>query len=344
MITLYATEPGSIVHLEGSHFQVFFLEKLWCEIAAVKVKQIILFDWCDITGPAIKCAIARSIPVGFIADGGRYVARLHDGGKCLHLRRQKQCFGDAEFQLAIVESLLRAKLHNSRVLLMQLNSRRNCKIVGKAIDSLAYLLEALPAVTTRKGFWQFEAASARIYFQAFSYLLPAAFNFQGRSADLAGDRINSLLNLGYALLSQNLYACVQKFGLNPDFGNLHHTCFNHTPLVCDLMEQFRAPIVEALVADLVNQNCIKIGDFLPPDERGGLYLHPAALREFLLHWETKLQSFATHLYAGQVSYRHCLELQVKEYLACVTGEQDVYRSMLCQDNSAVEIASCQTKS
>jgi len=331
MITLYATEPGSIVHLEGSRFQVFFLEKLCCEMAAVKVKQIILFDWCDITGPAIKCAIARGIPVGFIADGGRYVGRLHDAGKCLHLSRQKQCFGDAEFQLAIVESLLRAKLHNSRVLLMQLNRRHHCKIVHKATDSLAYLLEALPAVTTRKDFWQFEAASARIYFQAFSYLLPEAFNFKGRSADLAGDRINSLLNLGYALLSQNLHACVQKFGLNPDFGNLHHTCFNHTPLVCDLMEQFRAPIVEALVADLVNQNRITVGDFFPPDEQGGLYLHPQALREFLLHWETKLQSCAAHLYAGQVSYRQCLELQVKEYLACVKGERDVYRSMLWKE-------------
>lgn len=289
MITLYATEPGSMLHLEGARFQVFFLEKLCCEMAAVKVKQIILFDWCDITGPAIKCAIARGIPVGFIADGGRYVARLHEAGKCLHLSRQKQCSGDREFQLAIVESLLRAKLHNSRVLLMQLNRRHHCKIVGKAADSLAYLLEALPAVTTRKGFWQFEAASARIYFQAFSYLLPEAFNFKGRSSNsAAGDRINSLLDLGYALFSQNLSACVQKFGLNPDFGNLHHTCFNHTPLVCDLMEQFRAPIVEALVADLVNQNRITVGDFFPPDERGGLYLHPEALREFLLHWETKM--------------------------------------------------------
>ncbi len=332
------------MHLEGSRFQVFFLEKLCCEMAAVKVKQIILFDWCDITAPAIKCAIARGIPVGFIADGGRYVARLHDQRKCLHSSRQKQCFGDAEFQLAMVESLLRAKLHNSRVLLMQLNSRRHLKIVGKAADSLAYLLEALPSATTRQGFWQFEVASARIYFQAFSYLLPFAFNFKGRSADLAGDRINSLLNLGYALLSQNIHACVQNFGLNPDFGNLHHTCQNHTPLVCDLMEQFRAPLVEALVADLVNQNRIAVGDFFPPDERGGLYLHPEALREFLLHWETKLQSCAAHLYAGQVSYRHCLELQVTEYLACVKGEQDVYRSMLWKDDSAVETASCQTKS
>jgi CRISPR/Cas system-associated endonuclease Cas1 len=121
---------------------------------------------------------------------------LHDAGNFRHLSRQKQCFGDAEFKLAIVENLLRAKLHNSRVLLVQLNRHRRCKIVHKAVDSLAYLLEALAAVTTRKGFWQFEAPSARIYFQAFSYLLQAAFNFKGRSASSAGDRINSLLDLG----------------------------------------------------------------------------------------------------------------------------------------------------
>lgn len=331
MITLYATDPGSIVHLEGDRFQVFFLEKLSCEMAAAKVKQIILFDWCDITQPAVKAAIALGIPVGFIADGGRYVGRLHDAGKFRYLSRQKQCFGDREFKLAIVESLLCAKLHNSRVLLLQLNSRHHLKIVCTAVDCLAYLLEALPSATTRKGFWQFEAKAARVYFQALGYLLPESFSFKERSANLAGDRINSLLDLGYALLSQNLYTCVQKIGLNPDFGNLHPTCQNHTPLVCDLMEQFRAPIVEALVADLVNHKHLTVGDFFLAGDRGGLHLNPEALRELLLHWEEKLQSPVTHLYAGKVSYRHCLELQVKEYVACLKGEQDFYRSMLWKE-------------
>ncbi len=269
MISLYATEPGSIVHLEGDRFQVSLPDKLCCEIAVDRV--------------------------------------------------------------AIVESLLRAKLHNSRLLLLHLNSSQHLRIVERAINSLANLLEELPSATTRKGFWKFGAASVKIYFQALSYLLPESFNFKGRSANLAGDRINNLLELGYALLSQNLYACVQKFGLHPDFGNLHHTCENHTPLVCDLMEQFRAPIVESLVVDLVNRKHLTAGDFFPAGDRGGWHLNPGALREFLLHWESKLQSPTTHLNAGKISYRQCLELQVKEYLACVQGERDFYRSLLWKE-------------
>lgn len=330
MISLYATEPGSIVHLEGDRFQVFFPEQLGCEIATDRVKQIILFDWCDITQPAIEVAIARDIPVGFIADSGRYVGRFHEAGKFRYLSQQKQCFGDREFKLAIVESLLRAKLYNSRVLLQQLNSSQHLKIVNRAINNLANLLEELPSATTRKAFGKFAAASTKIYFQALSYLLPESFNFKGRSTNLAADRINSLLDLGYALLSQNLYICVRKLGLHPDIGNLHHTCENHTPLVCDLMEQFRAPIVESLIVDLVNRKHLTEGDFFPGG--GGVwYLNPDALREFLLQWESKLESPATHLNAGKISYRHSLELQVKEYLACVKGERDFYRSLLWKE-------------
>jgi CRISPR-associated endonuclease Cas1 len=138
-----------------------------------------------------------------------------------------------------------------------------------------------------------------------------------------------LLSLGYTLLSQNVHSFVQAIGLHTHFGNLHVPRDNHPALVSDLVEEFRAQLVDSLVAYLVNKKIFTPEDFTPPDERGGVYLHPDALKKFLKHWEEKLQSQLTHPHTGyKVSFRRCLELQVREYISCLTGEVPVYRPMI----------------
>ncbi|BAU08379.1 hypothetical protein FIS3754_43230 [Fischerella sp. NIES-3754] len=95
------------------------------------------------------------------------------------------------------------------------------------------------------------------------------------------------------------------------------------------MEEFRAQLVDSLVAYLINSNIFTEDDFTPPDEKGGVYLQPHALKKFLKHWEEKLQSELTHPNTGyKVSFRRCLELQVREYVACLMGEVKIYRPMI----------------
>ena len=87
-------------------------------------------------------------------------------------------------------------------------------------------------------------------------------------------------------------------------------------------------VVDVLVAYLINSDIFTEEDFTPPDARGGVYLQPDALKKFLKHWEEKLQQKITHPYTGhKVSYRRCFELQVWEYVACLMGDQEVYRPM-----------------
>jgi CRISPR-associated protein Cas1 len=121
---------------------------------------------------------------------------------------------------------------------------------------------------------------------------------------------------------------VEGVGLHTHFGNLHTPQQNRPSLVCDLVEEFRAPVVDSLVAYLINSNIFTPEDFTPPDERGGVYLHPDALKKFLKHWEERLQQEVTHPHTGyKVSNRRCFELQVWEYVAALMGEREVYRAM-----------------
>ncbi|MDX2211738.1 MAG: CRISPR-associated endonuclease Cas1 [Oculatellaceae cyanobacterium bins.114] len=103
---------------------------------------------------------------------------------------------------------------------------------------------------------------------------------------------------------------------------------NHPALVSDLIEEFRAFVVDSLVLYLTNSAILNLEDFTPPDERGGVYLHPDALKRFLKHWEDKLQTEIVHPHSGhKVNYRRCMELQVWEYIACLIGDREIYRPM-----------------
>ncbi len=137
------------------------------------------------------------------------------------------------------------------------------------------------------------------------------------------------MSLGYTLLSQQVFSFVQGAGLHTHFGNLHVPRDNHPALVSDLMEEFRAQVVDSFVSYLVNKKILDDEDFTPPDERGGVYLQASALKKYLKHWEEKLRTETTHPHTGyKVAYRRCMELQVREYIACLTNEVEVYRPMI----------------
>ena len=168
-----------------------------------------------------------------------------------------------------------------------------------------------------------------LYFQALGSLFQGEFKFEKRTRRPPTNPINSMLSLGYTLLSQNVYSFVQTLGLHTHFGNLHVPRDNHPALVSDLVEEWRAQLVDSLITYLVNSQIFSVDDFTPPDERGGVYFQPHALKKFLKHWEEKLQSELTHPHSGQkVAYRRAIELQVREYVSRLMGEVSVYRPMI----------------
>jgi CRISPR-associated endonuclease Cas1 len=202
-------------------------------------------------------------------------------------------------------------------------------MAAKAIQELALLMLDVPDVESIEVLLGYEGQAAHLYFQALGTLFKEPFVFEKRTKRPPTDPVNSLLSLGYTLLSQNMYSLVQAVGLHTHFGNLHVPRKKHPALVSDLVEEFRAQLVDSLVAYLVNSKIVVLEDFTPPDERGGVYLYPDTLKKFIKHWEEKLQSQMTHPHTGyKVSFRRCLELQVWEYIACLMGEQEIYRPML----------------
>jgi len=303
-----------------------------------RVTHIVLFGCSNLPHGAVSLCLQHKIPVLYLSSKGRYFGQLQTTGQAQvgYLIYQVQRSFDQEFivwqaggvAFGTAKLPVLAKLHNSRVLLMRLNRRRKTEVATKAISDLAELIKLAALAESVEVLMGYEGQGASVYFPAFASLLKGEFEFEKRTRRPPTDPVNSLLSLGYTLLSQNLHSMVEVSGLHTHFGNLHVPRDNHAALVSDLIEEFRALVVDSLVAYLINSKIFTPGDFTPPDERGGVYLHPDALKRFLKHWEERLLTEIAHPHAGyKVNHRRCFELHVWEYIRCLTGEQEVYRPM-----------------
>jgi CRISP-associated protein Cas1 len=336
MTTLYITDQGAYLSVKNQQFQVFYQGELRIKVPVSRVSSIVLFGSCNVSHGAASLALRRRILIMYLSQKGKYFGRLQVEGdaKVEYLMRQVECCQNPEFVKKQAVAIVKAKLHNSRILLMRLNRRRKSqdtdeKLIKTAVKDLDILMSKLPFAETMDMLRGYEGKAATVYFQALGSLFSGEFKFEKRTKRPPTDPINSMLSLGYTLLSQNVFSFIQAVGLHTHFGNLHVPRDNHPALVSDLVEEWRSQLVDSLVTYLVNSQVFTIDDFTLPDERAGVYFQPHALKKFLKHWEEKLQSELTHPHTGQkVAYRRAIELQVREYISCLKGEVEIYRPII----------------
>ncbi|MCQ8903441.1 MAG: CRISPR-associated endonuclease Cas1, partial [Methanothrix sp.] len=95
-----------------------------------------------------------------------------------------------------------------------------------------------------------EGNAGEIYWCTWSKLIPDGWSFPGRKYPDARDPINSLLNFGYYLLEQEVWAATLYAGLDPYAGFLHADRSGQEKLVYDMMEEFRPLVVDRVVVSL----------------------------------------------------------------------------------------------
>jgi CRISPR-associated protein Cas1 len=116
----------------------------------------------------------------------------------------------------------------------------------------------------------YEGTSARIYWQAISVLLSSKLEFAGRlTKKIPKDAVNPLLNYGYGILYAKIWSAIILAGLDPYLGFLHTEQSGKPSLVFDLIEEFRAPIVDRTVIAFImlNRNITITNGLLDLDTR-----------------------------------------------------------------------------
>lgn len=160
----------------------------------------------------------------------------------------------------------------------------------------------------------YEGAAARIYFQVLGQLIDPEFSFEGRNRQPPLDPFNALISLGYTILLNEIYGKLETKGLNAYFGVLHQDREKHPTLASDLMEEWRAVIVDSVAMSMLNGHELRTGDFYKDQDTGGIFLEKNAFKSYVGKLEEKFHADNSYLnYIDyRVSFRRAIDLQVNQ--------------------------------
>jgi len=295
------------------------------EIPIKEVGRILVLGRVQLSTSAIEVCLEHQIPVIFMSQTGDYKGHLWSSEFC-DLSTEAAQFGrrhDSEFQIGMARQIVWGKGMNSKLTLQRFNRRRKVDGISARLKRMDQHLSAIQQTTDLNQLRGYEGAIAKLYFTALGQMITnSGFSLTGRSRRPPTDPVNSLLSFGYTLLFNNVLSLLLAEGLNPYLGNLHRSERKEPHLAFDLVEEFRAPIVDSLVIALVNQKILRPTDFTYPNEEGGVYLETGARRVFLKHFEERISETMTHPRTQQqVSYRRAIQFQVQHYKECLRTSQ-----------------------
>jgi len=330
--TLYLLEHGCTLAKESERLLVRRGTETVREIPAIKVDQILVFGNVRITTPAMKFCLREKIPIVLLSSGGWFYGVI-DGFSTDPVMLHREQFVRAEdpvFCLELAREMIRGKLANSRLILMRYARHRGSTEVRDAAQAIQQASRRLRAAESLEQIRGFEGSGAKVYFEALSFLLDRTWGFERRQRRPPPDPVNALLSYGYSLLFYNIYALIRARGLNPHVGYLHPLRAGHPALVSDLMEEFRAIVVDAVVLNMVlNQKLTSEQDFAYPEGEGeGCLIRNTARKKFISAFEAKMNSPLTHPVSGlRLDYRRCIEHQISSVARLIQGKQDRYQAL-----------------
>lgn len=281
MRTLYLSQQGCSVSLQQEMLVVRQGQQVLQEVQLPLLEQVLVFGKSQLTTQAIRACLGRNIPIAYLSRMGYCYGRVIaiERGYRQLARYQRELTGVD--RLLAAQSLVKAKLLNSRVLLQRQQRRRSSLVLEAAIEQLAYLAHQVTTIGEIDRLMGVEGVGAVQYFQGFGECLRHPdFAFVGRSRRPPGNPVNALLSFGYQVLWNHLLTLVELQDLDPYEGCFHQGSYRHGALVSDLIEPFRGPLVDALVLQLVNGGVLAVQEDFEYRE-GGCFLAESGRRKWL---------------------------------------------------------------
>lgn len=332
MATLYLSEQGAIAHKIGQRVVVTRDERVIADVPLFKIDQIrVLGRGITLTSALMVYVMEQGIDTVFFSQAQRYRGRLlgRDTGHGALRVRQARAAGDEAFTLALARSVVAGKLVNQRFLLRRhgaADATVRARMAG--IDALRRRCTAAPTLDGLRGF---EGQAAALYFAAFRRLLRHDLGFVRRAQHPPTDPVNALLSFGYTLLLGDVNSAVYLVGLDPAVGFLHAVGQNRPALALDLMEEFRALLVDTVVLALVNGGSIGPSDIRVGEDPARPVLLGDRLRDTLVRqYGERLDTVVRYPATGErTNYRRILELQARA-LARALEDGVTYRAFTAQ--------------
>ena len=260
---------GIFVGCKGDRIVIKKKGKKLLERAAVDVAQVMLCTrGITLSSAFLRLALRHGVDIVILSEAGiplGRLSRLKKGGVKV---RKEQFRAQNDYRgVHLAKQMAKAKVINQRTLLRQLartKARANPALAREVMgivyemDEHVENIEAIEGSSVdevRANIMYEEARAANKYWSCIKVLLADIVEFPGRKKrfDRPSDPVNILLNYGYYVLAASVWLSVDSTPLDPYIGFLHIDSSRRPALVMDLMEEFRQPVVDRAVFNVIKQ-------------------------------------------------------------------------------------------
>jgi|LSQX01.3.fsa_nt_gb CRISPR-associated protein Cas1 len=314
MSFMYVCDYKARIYIEKGKLVVESKNNLKRMLPLEQLEGLVIFGNASVSTGCFSQLLRMGIPVTFLSHTGMFFGRL-ESTKHINIERQRKQFKlgeDEEFCLSFSKKIIKSKIHNQSVILRRYNRHRDIREISPIYTQIKNLKNDVNRATTIESIMGYEGNAARLYFKGLSLLADKDFKFRGRSRMPPRDPFNSLLSLGYTLLLYEAYTAIANKGLNPYAGFLHKDRQGHPTLASDLMEEWRAVLVDSLVMSMVNGRKVKKEDFYTKKETGAILIQKNALKKVIGEFENKIRTETSYLdyIDTRMSFRRAIQTQV----------------------------------
>lgn len=248
----------------------------------------------------------------------------------LRQRLQAEIEHDKKFKASIARKIISAKIQNQIVILRRYARNRNVDI-EQSVKEMQTMQKKVLSAHTDEQIMGYEGTAAKAYFRVLGQLVDSKFQFRGRSRRPPMDPFNSLISLGYSIILNEIYGKIEGKGLNPYFGILHKDHEKHPTLASDLMEEWRAVLIDSTALSVLNGCELQIDDFYSPMDEPGVFLTKDAFKKYVKKLETKFRTDSKYLdyIDHRVSFRRAMDYQIGQFVKAVENhDPDEYHPVV----------------
>lgn len=319
MASIYITENGTYLHKRGGKLLIDKEETTITEVPLELVENITVTNTTQISSSLITECLTKNIPVSWMSTSGKMYGSLL-APSFVDIFKQKQQFDlieEKDFYFKLAQKIVSAKIHNQLVLLRRYNRNIKSEKVHELINYLANTQKNIKYTSDNNELLGYEGLASRTYFSALGMLINKPFQFTKRTKQPPRDPFNAMLSMGYSILFNEILSNIIAIGLHPYIGFFHQLAKGHPALVSDLIEDWRAVIVDALVISLIKRGSITENMFTL--NKKGCYFSPEGKKIFLNAYNKKINTENKYI-SGEHSYRDSLRIQCQNYAQAISNK------------------------
>lgn len=337
--TLYITNPDYYLARERQNIVVRDGNQKIAQYPIHILEGIICFNYIGVSPALMKLCSDNNIQIAFLNPQGRFSGILlgKENGNVLLRREQYRIADDNSRSLQYAKLFMFSKISNSRKILLRAlrdhKDKVNRKLIEKTCGLLKDNLEKVLEVENMDFLRGLEGDSAKNYFQCFDEMIThkkSGFKFAIRTKRPPMNEVNAMLSFFYSILSYDCQSALQSVGLDSYVGFFHVDRPGRMSLALDLVEEFRAYLVDRMVLNTINLGQISKEDFLKR-ENGAVEFMDDGKKKLLEIWQKRKNDTIIHPFLeeeikiGLLPYVQAMLLS-----KTIRGEIDMYPPFMVQ--------------